>query len=284
MAKKPPSPDEEERKEEYLALFGVFQRLLEAIDNDFEQLEVLEELMNLRAEFAVKHAIKGFGMDYSKALELVRDYDGELSDEEKEKRTILVAAIDNLVDFAVAEEYQMAVELPDYDYLDEDDLEILEEEMEDICHKYNYVYANVENSDIEYAMFIAAGLLAVSSQTVLTYMTQGDERVRPWHLQYEGFSAPKASFPQWLVPPIEYQCRCFLIEESAMGMVSGVSAKTSKKPEMPEWFNPVFKESVAFGGKIFSEEHRYFTFDELHKDKLIQITSRIKKRYLTDGE
>ena len=280
MAKKSPEADNEEQEKEYLALLAIFIKLLDAISEDMNQWEVLEELMALRAEFAIRHAIKGFGMNYEQALELVRNYEGDLSDRQKEERNILVAAIDNLVDFAVAEEYQMSVELPDIEDLDEENLEMLEA----ICHKYNFRYANIENLDIEYAMIVAAGLVAVSSQTVLTYMTQGDERVRPWHLQYEGYSAPKSQFPAWLIPPIEHGCRCYLVEESVFAKITRVEASSSKRPKMPEWFNPVFKESVALGGRIFSDDHRYFECDEQHTDKLREISSRIKSKYLTDGE
>lgn len=235
--------------------------------------------MALRAEFAIQHAIKGFGMDYEKALELVRNYEDDLTDEEKEEKYILVAAIDNLVDFAVAEEYQMTMELPDVeDEGWEEDL------LEKICHKYNFRYSNVENLDIEYAMLVAAGLVGVQSRTVLTYMTQGDERVRPWHLQYEGFSAPKSEFPAWLIPPIENQCRCYLLIDDIVGKLPDVLAKKSGTIETPEWFNPVFKESVALGGRIFSDAHRYFSIREEHKDKLSSISSRIKNRYLTDSQ
>jgi hypothetical protein len=279
MAKKSPEANEEEQEKEYLAILAVFKRLLEAISEDMEQWEVLEELMALRAEFAIQHAIKGFGMDYDKALELVRNYDGTLSDLDNGKRLILVAAIDNLVDFAVGEEYQMSIELPDIEYLETEDSELLE----DICRKYNFRYANVENLDIEYAMIIAAGLVGISPTTVLTYMTQGDERVRPWHLQYEGYSAPKSHFPAWLIPPIEHRCRCYLIEESAFAKLSGIAASSGRKLEIPEWFNPVFKESVALGGRIFSEEHRYFSCEEQHEDRLREIASRIKSKYLING-
>ena len=69
--------------------------------------------MTLRAEFAFNHAIKGFGMDFEKALELLRNHNDGLTKLEKEQRNILVAALDNLVDFAVAEEFQMLENLPD---------------------------------------------------------------------------------------------------------------------------------------------------------------------------
>lgn len=46
---------------------------------------------------------------------------------------------------------------------------------------------------------------------ILVYMTQGDERVRPYHASLHGFSASKDD-PNWasLRPPIDYNCRCWL--------------------------------------------------------------------------
>ena len=56
---------------------------------------------------------------------------------------------------------------------------------------------------LQYAMGVAAGWVSYSESTVLTYMTQGDNRVRPWHLGLEGTSYRKANFPAWLIPPID---------------------------------------------------------------------------------
>ena len=240
--------------------------------------------MSERADIAIKHACKGFDMTYEDAIELLRKAEG-LTDAEKAQRNILIAAVDNLVDFSVAEEYQMTEELPDIEELE------LEEELDDdmldillgICHKYNNIYAWTENLDIEYAMIMAEFLSAIKNDTVLTYMTMGDERVRPWHLQYEGYSAPKSRFPAWLIPPIEHGCRCFLIEDPIHGSLSDIQNAAVQTPEMPDWFNRTFKESVALGGRIFSDEHPYFQIDEQHIDKLSEISNRIKTKYLDDG-
>lgn len=79
--------------------------------------------MELRSEFAFNHAIKGFGMDFEKALDLLRNHNDGLTKMEKEQRNVLVAALDNLVDFAVAEEFQMFANLPDdLDIDDEEDI------------------------------------------------------------------------------------------------------------------------------------------------------------------
>ena len=257
-----------------------------------DKWEVFEELCALRAQFSVQHAIKGFGIDYEEALELIRNYDEGLSDEDRAKREILVAAVDNVVDFAVAAESQLLEDVEEYeDYLLDDD-EYTEEDMEEeeamlyaLCQRYNYTYANVENSDIEYAMFVAAGLLAVKHDEYIIYLTQGDERVRPWHLQYDGYTAPKSSFPRWLIPPIEHQCRCFLDTQTSQSVIGSVLAKKALgENDMPEWFNPVLKESVAFGGRIFSEEHSYFQVSEKYTERLRKIASRIKGIYFKDLE
>lgn len=234
--------------------------------------------MELRAEFAMNHAIKGFHMDFEKALELLRNHNEGMSKSDKEKRDVLVAALDNLVDFAVAEEFQMSEHFPED--IDIDD-EMSIEECEDVFHLYNGIYANVENSDIEYAMGVASGWLLYSDRTVLTYMTQGDERVRPWHMALEGTSYPKSSFPSWLIPPIEHGCRCFLIEESGdvinQKSVNNVECKIT---EMPDFVNKVFKESVATGGRIFSDEHSYFQIPKKYNKKLRKIANKIKKSWL----
>ena len=277
LAHKLPVQDEERHHEEFLALIAIFEKLLYSIPNDMESWEVMEELMALRADFAIHHALNGFGLEYDTALDLLRTAEDGLTEVEKAKRNVIVAAVDNLVDFAVAEEYQMALELPEFEAeLEEDDLE----EVMAIFAKYNDRYALIENQDAEYAMIIAAQLLAVSNSTVLTYMTQGDERVRPWHLQYEGYSAPKSSFPAWLIPPIEHACRCYLVEDSVIGKLQDVQGAVIRVPDMPEWFNPTFKESVALGGRIFSDEHPYFQVQGEHKEILQSIADRIKSKYL----
>lgn len=277
LAHKLPVQDEERHHEEFLALIAIFEKLLYSIPNDMESWEVMEELMALRADFAIHHALNGFGLEYDTALDLLRTAEDGLTEAEKAKRNVIVAAVDNLVDFAVAEEYQMALELPEFEAeLEEDNLE----EVMAIFAKYNDRYALIENQDAEYAMIIAAQLLAVSNSTVLTYMTQGDERVRPWHLQYEGYSAPKSSFPAWLIPPIEHACRCYLVEDSVIGKLQDVQGAVIRVPDMPEWFNPTFKESVALGGRIFSDEHPYFQVQGEHKEILQSIADRIKSKYL----
>lgn len=274
QANRLPKDDEDKKQAEYEALRAVFVRFIENHANEADSQEILEELMNLRADFLIQHALSGFDIDYDEALEMLRNAEG-LTDEQTAKRNVIVAAVDNLIDFAVAEEYQMARELPSFD-----DEEFDEDDYEEIFEKYNKRYAEVENSDAEYAMIIAAGFIGVADSTMLTYMTQGDERVRPWHLQYEGFTAPKSQFPAWLIPPIEHQCRCYLAEDNLVGTAKGVKNAVMKVSTMPDWFNRTFKESVALGGRIFSDEHPYFLVDSRDEDSLHDIAQRIKEKYM----
>lgn len=286
-----PDDDKNKHKEEVSVLLGLFKKLIWEIQEDGSKWRSLEELIKARADFAVRHAFNGFGISYDDAMELLKKAD-KLTDEERVQRDILVAAVDNLVDFSVAEEFHASEELEEHEEeiaelteLDEDseDYEEIMAMLLAICTKNNDRYAYVENMDIEYAMIIAAYISSLRDDTTLTYMTMGDERVRPWHRQYEGYTAPRSLFPQWLIPPIEHQCRCFLVEDSQSSVFSQIQAskrKTSDKaPEMPEWFDRTFKECVAFGGRIFSDEHSYFQIKKKHIKRLKKISNKIKKSY-----
>lgn len=286
VARKQPDTSEDRHKEEIAVLLALFNRFVQSMTDHNGEWESLEELMAARADIALQRAFDGFGISYDDALALIRNADG-LDNEQLAQRNTVLAAVDNLVDFSVAEEYQMADDMAELEAsLSEEESEQMEYEdwleyYMPVFSKFHDRYMRTENQDIEYAMIVAAYLSSLREETVLMYMTMGDERVRPWHLQYEGFTAPKSSFPAWLIPPIEHQCRCYLIEDTS-SVVSSI--KASKNPEMPEWFNRTFKESVALGGRIFSDEHPYFQVDERHVGRLNAIARKIKLKYLENGE
>ena len=274
---------DEEKKKEFDALLALFENFLQTIDDSYESWEVLEELMALRADFLLHHAMQGFGITWEDMLDLLEKDALSLSEFEREQVFVIRAAIDNLIDFAVVEEYQLAEDVEEV--MEEDEERMDENELRDLLlsinRRYNYTYADVENSDVMFAMSIAASWITIRDNAYLMYMTQGDERVRPWHLEHEGFTALKSSFPQWLIPPIEHQCRCYLIEVDApYAKIGDVENKVVKIPEMPEGFNRTFKESVAKGGRIFSDEHPYFQIETSDYERLHEIAERIKSKYL----
>lgn len=233
-----------------------------------ESLEMLEDIITLRASFLIDRALQGLRIDLGRAMDILRDYNDFTTDRERQQRDILVAAIVNLVDFVVAEEYAMIQELPE----ELDDSKI--EEYETICERYNLTYAREENSTVLFAASMAAWWLAVDAGTVITFMTQGDERVRPWHEAWEGVSYPKREFPIELIPPLEWGCRCFLVADG-FGSVYGAlpSEKSKRKPVV----NPIFLESLAVGGRVFTEAHPYFRYKI--PDGIQKIGNRIKLKF-----
>ena len=79
--------------------------------------------------FLFEQLLRRFGIDLNEALDIVRNHDESyLTPFEIEKRKALVAALDNLVDFATAEETQMYMDMEEQN--DDDD-------PERIFHLYN---------------------------------------------------------------------------------------------------------------------------------------------------
>lgn len=261
-----PSPEQEQNRREYEVIRDAFIRLVFNSENSAESLVLLEDVITLRVSFLIDRALRGLNMDLDRALEILRNYNDFTTGRERQQRDILAAAVDNLVDFAVAEEYAMMQELPD----EPDDMEIAE--YEGICERYNLTYATEENSTVLFAAGMAAWWLAVDAETLVTFMTQGDERVRPWHESMEGISFRKREFPPELIPPIEWGCRCFLVADG-FGSVYGAVGRKKGRPDV----NPVFSESLATGGCIFSQAHPYFR--RSMPGSVREIGKRIKSKF-----
>lgn len=227
---------------------------------------MIEELITLRASFLIERVVTGLRMNFDKALGLLKNQNDSTSGKERKERKILLAAIDNLVDFAAHEEISMLGELPKERISDGIDA------WESIFKKYNLTYAGEENGSVLHAALIAGCWLRVDEGSILTFMTQADERVRSWHLSLQGLSYPKNDFPAGLIPPIEWGCRCFLIS-NGFDSVVGALGETGYTKQI----NPVFSESLAKGGKIFSHAHPYFKTPL--PEQAIAIVKRIKQKF-----
>ena len=210
--------------------------------------------------------MRGLALDFDEALSILRNHNNFTTERERQQHEILVAAIDNLIDFAASEEMTMISELPE-----EVDEECLLD-YETICEQYNLTYAEAENEQVLFAAKMAAWWMAVNAESVITYMTQGDERVRPWHLSLEGVSYRKSEFPAELIPPIEWGCRCYLIANGFAAVRASLSIDKCRS-----MVDPVFRESLATGGRIFTDAHRYF--DVPLPEFAQKIVKRLKSKF-----
>lgn len=262
---------------------SLFVRLLKALAVNGPVEGEMYDLAKLRCDFAMEAALEGLGLTFDDGVELLRDEDVEGG--RKDVRDRVVAALDNLADFSVCEEYHMAEELPslddeiDWDEIDGDDLSEDDRDLLDpylaVCFQYNKTYREVEDGDIGHAARIALSWLAWADSVLLTYMTQNDDRVRPWHYALQGFTARKSEFPEWMIPPIEWACRCYLV----VGVDGGLDLRGVRAQAGGVDYNPVFKESLAKCGRIFSDEHPYFSVKEEDMEALRRMSDRIKDEY-----
>lgn len=244
-----------------------FRRLIFNWENSAERRDIIEDIITLRASFLIDRALTGLRLDFDRALEILRNHNAFTTERERQQRDILVAAIDNLVDFAAAEEFTLLEELPEEPQAEEIAA------YESLSERYNLTYASEENRQVLFAATMAAWWLTIDAGTIVTYMTQGDERVRAWHLSLEGISYRKSEFPPELIPPIEWGCRCFLVAD---GFASVYGALPTAK-ERRRYVDPIFRESLATCGRIFSPAHAYFSRSQ--PEYIQQIVKRIKEKF-----
>lgn len=271
-----------EHDSDYEALLALYIQLLKSIHNESKE-EALYALAELRTDIAFRYVVRGLGIDVDTALQLLKNSaDENLTQYDKDLIDRLQAAILNLIDFSVCEEYQMYDEA--LEYIGDSEIDFNSDEYDElltICEKYNDHYSAVENSDIEYSGIMAAMWLRMSAADYVVYWTQNDPKVRPWHMALQGYAAPRDEFPAWMIPPIEYNCRCFLevLEvpraDAEIKQIKG-SAKKIKKPTQ---LSGVYSESLAKCGRIFGPTHNYFSVKEADKDMLKSFVSKLREKY-----
>lgn len=82
-------------------------------ENSAERKDLIEEIITLRASFLIDKALRGLRIDFDRALDILRNRNAFISAREQQQHEILVAAVENLIDFAVAEEMTMLGALPE---------------------------------------------------------------------------------------------------------------------------------------------------------------------------
>lgn len=267
---------------DYQSLTALFIALLKSLHTNDKE-EALYALSELRAEIAFNHVVKGLGIDIDEAMMLLQSSDDStLTQYDKNMRDRLKAAILNLIDFSVCEEYQLYDEV--LDVVGEAEIDFNSDDYDDLlalCKKYNDQYSAIENSDIEYAGIMAALWLKMSAKDYVVYWTQNDAKVRPWHMALQGYAAPRDEFPSWMIPPIEYNCRCFLeilevpYADAKLKNLKGAADKLVK----PKQLDGVYEESLAKCGRIFGPAHNYFNVKDSDRDMLSGFVSRLKEKY-----
>ena len=267
---------------EYQSLLALFIALLKSLHTDDKE-EALYALSELRTELTFQYVLDGLGLDIDEAIMLLKNSsDNNLTQQDKELRKRVEAAILNLINFSVCEEYQLFSEIDGI--VGEDEVDFNSDSYDDlldICKKYNDLYAAIENSDIEYAGKIAALWIKMSANDYVVYWTQNDAKVRPWHMALQGYTAPRDEFPSWMIPPIEYNCRCFL-EVLEVASINGKTYQIkgmAKDVEKPQKLNDVYSESLAKCGRIFGPSHNYFTVKESDKEMLQRFVIKLREKY-----
>lgn len=263
MTKRIEIKDNEREREEFLLILNAFRRMIYNYENSAGRMEMFAEMVAYRASALMERVLDGLNIDFDKALELLQSKNLHLTAREELERDSVVAAFDNLIDFATAQQFTMMQELPDE--LDLNEMERYEE----ICQKYNETYAIVENDQVLQAAIIALFWLGISNETIVTFNTQRDERVRELHASFDGLSYRKSEFPPELIPPIEWACRCYLTSDG-YGSIFG----SILRPELK--VNPIFSESLATGGRIFSDSHAYFKLTL--PQEVLDIAKRLKQK------
>ena len=261
--------DKDRNKKEYAIILQSFRDFISSYSDGNIDQETFEDMALSRSEFMIDRVIDGMKMTLEQAYSYIANFNDNLTKKESEEKKILLAAIDNLIEFAIAEEYQMISEL------DEDiDGEIEDTtEYDDLCKKYNLTYASVENDDVLFAASIAQKGMMNCEETWLTYMTQQDERVRESHAALEGETYQKSDFPAELIPPIDFGCRCYLISNTSDMIFAKMTVGQIKKI-----VNPIFSDSLAVGGKIFSNDHPYFNIKDVNKKYLKDVKSKLTQK------
>ena len=120
-----------ETQKEYEVIRDAFRRLINHWENSAEREDIIEDIITNRCSFLIDWALRGLRIEFEEALNILRNHNNFSTERERQQHEMLVAAIDNLIDFAVAEEVAMLDELPE-----DIDVECMSD-YETVCEQYN---------------------------------------------------------------------------------------------------------------------------------------------------
>lgn len=264
----------EKTKENYIQLFAILESFLDDFFENPDHYITQYDLMQGRALDVLNFAFSGYGLNLEYVVSRIKEQNiSTLSPDEIAERMMMLNVIDNLINFSVCEEYHVLKEMREASQL-YDDYDEFEDEAEFLFSNFNSRFAETENSDVYYSMAMASAWNDYDLLTSLTFTTQGDERVRDSHRALEGLTYLKRDFPEALIPPIDFRCRCYLTESS--DAIGSSRNPLDAEEKMAAAINPIFSQSAVKSGRIFGLDHPYFQVQAKHYDSLKSVVSMIK--------
>lgn len=268
--------------ESYILLIKAFEEALDEIEGKEDDIwYVISVLSEVRFKYLMRIVSDELFLSYEHAIKILNENVKKNRDEVNDnKALVLIAAMENLLAFSVCEQYQMMSDMPEDIYIDEFE----ETEAEKTFYKYNGVFASVENNVVAQSAIVAYAWSRFDNREMLQYTTQRDERVRHSHQILDGYVAPKDSFPSDMIPPIDYNCRCFLVStgNTSEDFEAEPSYYRERRELIKETSSPVFAESLATYGAIFGSSHNYFKVKSEHVDNIDEIMASIQDNFLNE--
>lgn len=267
---------------QYQTILEAFEKVLDLTKGSEHDIQyIVAVLASVRMERLMHIVSDELFLSYDYMIEILRKNIYKGADELKDHTALVViSAMENLLDFAICQEYKMMSEIEDlYNEDDEDDIQVDEDDVMDVFFKYNGLWATIEDNTVMQSAAIANMWGNLSSNSIMQFTTQRDERVRYSHSALDGYKAPKNDFPSELIPPIDYNCRCFLVN-SGDGNFDRDESYVELERDLISKTNSVFAGSLATYGAIFGKSHSYFDIEQKDSEEYNTIKTLIRERFL----
>lgn len=245
-------------------------RLEEIYDNP-NSLNVSFEVARDRAIDLMTTAADGYGVDFDEFIDIIRSDNFESN---SNSQTLLTLAV-NLINFSVAQQYHFTNDLISAAN-ESNSFDQFNAEFRSLADTYYARYSSAEDYSVLLALGVAREVFNYDNNVILQYNTQEDERVRPSHNALNGLRFRKASFPPALIPPIDFNCRCFI---TSTGSTDGRTLNNRRDTDslIESTVNPIFSGSPAINGIMFSESHPYFSVADAALIELSNIVRDIRR-------
>lgn len=213
------------------------------------------ELVLINAQQLVEAAGFGIDQDFS---------DLDLDDPANE---YLRSIWDHVWGFAAVKQYHFLRELASIKNQFADAPNVFRSEANKLNRLFNKTFAITEYEHVQHALSVAGIWRGIGdNDTILEYITVGDDRVRDNHRLLEGVRRRKSdSFWDAFMPPWEYGCRCTVIDT---GTTDGRTINKDRKIPDESVVPKEFRNNVGETGIVFGKSHPFFQVPEGHLDRI----------------